>query len=80
MVEVINKTDRELLVEIATEMKDLKAQFDKVSNGVGFPRCAARGETIKELQTSFKYLRNMTVVVGGGVGVWIIQQVISHVL
>ena len=35
-----------LLIEINTKLETLVKQFDKVSNGVGFPRCAERKEQL----------------------------------
>ena len=39
----------ELLVEIKTKLDTLIKQFEKVSNGIGFPRCAERGQLIETL-------------------------------
>lgn len=44
------KSDHDLLIEIRQDMKHLKSEFEKISNGVGFPRCATRAEEIRTLK------------------------------
>lgn len=44
------KSDHDLLIEIRQDMKHLKNEFEKISNGVGFPRCATRAGQIAALQ------------------------------
>jgi len=48
----------ELLLELKGDVKHLLEEWKKVSNGVGFPRCAERGEKIKSLQDNYRWLRN----------------------
>ena len=48
----------ELLVEIKTKLDTLIKQFEKVSNGVGFPRCAERKEQITTLFNRVEKLEN----------------------
>ena len=48
----------ELLVEIKTKLDTLIKQFEKVSNGVGFPRCAERKEQITTLFNRVDKLEN----------------------
>jgi hypothetical protein len=48
----------ELLVEIKTKLDTLIRQFDKVSNGIGFPRCAERKEQITSLFKRIEKLEN----------------------
>ena len=48
----------ELLVEIKTKLDTLIKQFEKVSNGVGFPRCAERKEQITTLFKRVDKLEN----------------------
>ena len=46
----MDKSDHDLLIEIHTKLEALEKSWDKVSNGMGFPRCVARGETLKQLE------------------------------
>jgi len=48
----------ELLVEIKTKLDTLIKQFEKVSNGIGFPRCAERKQQIVTLFNRIDKLEN----------------------
>jgi hypothetical protein len=55
---VDNEAQTELLIKLDTKLDNLVKAFDKVSNGVGFPRCIERGTQIKTLRENYRWLRN----------------------
>jgi len=50
-------SDHDLLLRIDQRLQDLIKEIDKVSNGVGFPRCAERKAQIEELRSSVQWLK-----------------------
>lgn len=46
----------ELLIRIDERTKGMEEKLDKVSNGTGFPRCAARGERIQDSEDRIEKL------------------------
>ena len=66
-------SEKVTLERIDQKLDDLIKQFDKVSNGVGFPRCAERKSIIESLQTNFTWLRNAFItalmVIIAGIGI-----------
>lgn len=46
--------DHELLIRIDEKLDGLQTQFDKVSNGTGFPRCVERNERLKAVEAAIK--------------------------
>lgn len=58
----------DLLVRIDEQVGRLRKDLDRVSNGVGFPRCAERlqriegmGHSIESVRNSYIWLRNLVV-------------------
>jgi hypothetical protein len=63
-----NRTDRELLLEVIYRINELQGDFNKISNGVGFPRCQLRMLRIEavekkheEIKNSIAWWRNSTI-------------------
>lgn len=57
MKEETQMSDHDLLLRIDQKLQDLIKQIDKVSNGEGFPRCAARRVQIEDLRSSVRWLK-----------------------
>ena len=47
----MDASERDLLIEIHTKLVAMERAWEKVANGVGFPRCVVRGEILKQLNT-----------------------------
>ena len=52
------KVDHDLLIKINTNLENLTKDFYKIANGVGFPRCAVRGEKISIMEHNYLRLKD----------------------
>jgi len=69
-----DKEQGEKLIAIETKLTTLIKQFDKISNGVGFPRCVERDQRIRQLEERMKdqKIQNQKLQVGVITGIIII--------
>jgi hypothetical protein len=58
MTETSLQTDHDLLIRIDERLADMEESFRKISNGVGFPRCATHAAKLAELEGDIKEVRN----------------------